>query len=68
MEKGAVLDFAYAAVYRQRWIGRFTFSFWGGLKTDWDESRLVDTYRCQSCGYLKSYATVIGGKPSLTKS
>jgi len=64
MEKGAVLDFGRTAL-RQRWLRNFRFG-WLGIKTDWAECRLVDAYRCKSCGYLKFYATAIGDKPTAT--
>ncbi len=31
-------------------------SFWTGLKSDGRLQRQVETFRCDACGYLESYA------------
>jgi hypothetical protein len=57
MELGFVLDMMSGAVWPQKWTkGMPKKSWWGGLKVKWDECRAVETLRCTSCGYLKSYA------------
>jgi len=65
MEKGAILDYVRTNVLHPRWMpsAGFTRNWLGNVKPDWNQCRLVDTYRCQNCGYLKSYATAIGDKP-----
>jgi hypothetical protein len=57
MERGFLLDHAHGAVAEPEWAeGRIEKSFWTGVKTSGRERRLVETFRCESCGYLESYA------------
>ena len=58
MSEGFVLDRGdHNALAQQRWIeGEPQKSFWLGLKTKGREAFQVTTYRCDSCGYLESYA------------
>ena len=56
MEEGFVLDNADGGARRvSEWVeGAPQTSFWLGLKVS--EARKIVTYRCESCGFLESYA------------
>jgi hypothetical protein len=57
MERGFLVDNSYGAVAEPQWAeGPVEKSFWTGVKMHGRERRRVETYRCQSCGYLESYA------------
>lgn len=60
MEPGAVLDRGdYNALTEQEWMeGAIEKSFWSGIQTKNRERFTVNTYRCERCGYLESYANV----------
>lgn len=59
MEEGFILDRAhYGMAQEPRWQeGAAEPSFWTGLKTSGRRSLAVHTWRCESCGFLESYAT-----------
>jgi len=59
MSTGLVLDRGdYNVGIVQQWVeGIPERSYWTGLKTKGRESYKVHTFRCDSCGYLESYAT-----------
>ncbi|HEX8197373.1 MAG TPA: PF20097 family protein [Pyrinomonadaceae bacterium] len=58
MEIGTIVDQTAGGKMQSRWLeGEPKESFWaGGLQTDGKEKYKVETYRCQNCGYLESYA------------
>jgi hypothetical protein len=57
MEIGFIPDFTYGAVLPQRWSKDAPQKNWlAGVKFKRDQSRTIETYRCTSCGLLKSYA------------
>jgi hypothetical protein len=57
MELGFLVDNAHGAVAEPLWAdGPLEVSFWTGVKMKGREKRRVETYRCESCGYLESYA------------
>jgi predicted nucleic-acid-binding Zn-ribbon protein len=58
MEGGFILDHTNNASARvETWVeGEPTKSFWTGLKIKDRHQHSVTTYRCDSCGYLESYA------------
>ena len=42
---------------QSRWVeGRFEAKWYGTIKTKNRRVLLIDTYRCERCGYLESYA------------
>jgi len=54
-EVGFILDFTHSGVVQQKWARGPVVRKWiGGVKTD--VTLPVETYRCKSCGLLKSYA------------
>lgn len=59
MSEGFVVDRGESnAKNVQQWVeGEPIRSFWLGLKTKGREAYQVNTYRCDRCGYLESYAT-----------
>ena len=63
MEVGFLFDRDGGAILVQRWIkgppepGWFQREPNAGYSARGRECRLVETYRCSSCGLLKSYAT-----------
>ena len=56
--EGFVIDRGdHNAKQLQKWFeGEPVRSFWVGLKTSGRDSFTVQTYRCDRCGYLESYA------------
>jgi ribosomal protein L37E len=41
----------------QKWVeGEPAKTFWAGLKTHGKEAYQVQTFRCERCGWLESYA------------
>lgn len=58
MEQGFVLDRAHGDALRtQEWLeGEPVKSFWSGIKTKGKERHPVQSFRCERCGYLESYA------------
>lgn len=60
MEQGLVLDKGtYNMLLEQEWMeGPAEHSRWAGLKSKNRERFVVNTYRCERCGYLESYANV----------
>jgi hypothetical protein len=58
MELGFVLDRGHHnSAAEQTWIeGEPEKSFWTGIKTKDREKHAIETYRCERCGYLESYA------------
>ena len=59
MDTGFVLDRNYDQTGQSTWMeGNVEPNFWiGGVKTGKREQIPVSTYRCESCGYLESFAT-----------
>lgn len=57
MEQGFVLDSTYGARIVSQWAaGPPEKSFWSGTKLP-DEALIpIGTFRCESCGFLESYA------------
>ena len=58
MEQGFILDFAHggARLVSQWAPGEPHKSFWMGTKLPEDKLIPIGTFRCESCGYLESYA------------
>ena len=59
MERGFLVDHAHGAstIAAPEWAeGLAERSFWTGVKMSGRERRRVETFRCESCGYLESYA------------
>ena len=58
MQEGFIMDRAhYNFPAEQQWVeGEAQHSFWTGLKTDGRQQFKVETYRCEKCGRLESYA------------
>lgn len=58
MEAGFLIDKAdYNVPEQQEWAeGTVEHSFWSGLSLKGREKLPVVTYRCPSCGLLRSYA------------
>lgn len=57
MERGFVLDRGhYDAKNMQKWIEGEPVRSWMGIKTKGKESFKVQTFRCERCGWLESYA------------
>jgi ribosomal protein L37E len=66
MEVGIIIDHTYGAITQSSWVeGKPERSIWTGLKTSGKEQYNVQTYRCQSCGYLESYAVGEAVKKSI---
>lgn len=59
MSEGFLLDRGHGnAPSQQKWVeGEPVKSFWFGLHTKDRDKYRVQTYRCDRCGYLESYAT-----------
>jgi predicted RNA-binding Zn-ribbon protein involved in translation (DUF1610 family) len=65
MEEGFILDKGYGEIRTSRWLkGHPEASFWQGTKTKGKECRVVESYRCVKCGFLKSYATTLTDPPN----
>jgi hypothetical protein len=58
MEQGFVLDATHGGIIVSRWAaGVPRKSFWGGTKSvPQDQIFHIGVFRCESCGYLESYA------------
>jgi hypothetical protein len=57
MERGFVVDHTYGGVAAPEWAeGSAERSFWTGVNIRNKERHPVETFRCQRCGYLESYA------------
>lgn len=58
MERGLILDRGESNMaYPQKWIeGAPERRWWGGIKTSGRKSYPVQTFRCERCGWLDSYA------------
>lgn len=49
-----------------RWLkGRPEKSFWAGVKVSGKDCYTVETYRCEQCGLLRSYATEEAEPPDM---
>jgi len=58
MEQGLIADHTHHGVVRQSWLAGETSKGWlGGEKMPKGSAVMVTTWRCESCGYLESYAT-----------
>jgi hypothetical protein len=57
MEIGFIADNTEGGSVQQVWVKDSPQKRWiGGLKIKRENVRTVDTSRCKSCGFLKSYA------------
>lgn len=57
MSVGVVVDHGHGRNYPERWQkGEAEKSFWLGLKEHKSEQRDVETWCCDRCGLLRSYA------------
>lgn len=57
MEEGFIRDQDHGSSHASNWVeGAPEKSFWTGTKTSGKKQVQVATYRCDSCGYLESYA------------
>ena len=58
MEQGFILDLTYGGQIVSRWAaGVPRKSYWSGTRAVPDHDVIpVGAFRCQSCGYLESYA------------
>lgn len=58
MEEGFIVDRGhYEYTKPSHWVeGRAESSFWTGTKTKGKDHYRIVTYRCERCGFLKSYA------------
>jgi Domain of unknown function (DUF6487) len=57
MEQGFTLDHSYGESLAAEWVeGPPEKSFWHGVRTRGRERRAIETWRCEQCGYLESYA------------
>jgi len=59
MERGFVVDHTHSAYTyaAPEWAeGKMEPSLWTGVKMGNKERHPVETFRCQRCGYLESYA------------
>ena len=66
MVEGFILDLTYGGQMVPRWLkGRPEKSVWTGVKARGKECRSVETYRCDGCGLLRSYATTEVDPPGL---
>lgn len=63
MEQGFLVDHNYHGIAEPEWAdGEAQASMWtSGVKMRGKERRRVETYRCESCGYLESYAREVKG-------
>lgn len=66
MVEGFILDMTYGGTLVPRWLrGSPQESFWTGVKTSGKECRSVESYRCEQCGLLRSYANEEVDPPSM---
>ena len=64
MTRGFILDLTYGGRMVPRWIkGEPETSMWTGVKTSGKECRTVESYRCEECGLLRSYAVEEASPP-----
>ena len=57
MTEGFVIDEGYGTAHVSTWQqGEPRKSFWTGIKKSKKEQIKVETWRCDRCGYLESYA------------
>jgi hypothetical protein len=57
MERGFIADLTHGGVVTSKWVeGAPEKSFWTGVKTRDRANVEIQTYRCENCGYLESYA------------
>jgi hypothetical protein len=57
MEQGFVLDNTYGLRIVSQWsAGHPKKSFWTGTKLPAEEQIPIGTFRCESCGFLESFA------------
>ena len=57
MMEGFVPDYTHGGVLQTRWVqGTPKRTFWFGIRI-LDPVFAVTTYRCETCGFLESYAT-----------
>jgi C4-type Zn-finger protein len=57
MEQGFVVDQSHGARIVSEWAaGAPLKSFWSGTKLPYEKVIPIGAYRCESCGYLESYA------------
>lgn len=58
MELGFVMDFTHGGRLVSHWAaGSPQKSFWTGTKLPDEKLLPVGTFRCESCGFLESYAS-----------
>jgi hypothetical protein len=58
MESGFVIDFRHGSREPAEWVeGAPVRSFWMGTNIRGKLRLMVESWRCPSCGLLKSYAT-----------
>jgi hypothetical protein len=61
MEPGFMLDVTRGAYLQAAWVeGRPEASMWTGLKVKGRRRIPVRTFQCEACGYLESYAPMVG--------
>jgi len=57
MQEGFVADCADGAVFPNAWSpGKPQKSFWGSIKIEEKDRRVIASFRCEQCGFLESYA------------
>jgi hypothetical protein len=57
MEQGFIQDMTYGARLVSQWArGAPVKSFWSGTKLADDKLIPIGVFRCESCGFLESYA------------
>ena len=57
MEQGFIIDNTYGARIVSHWsAGQPRKSFWTGTKLPEEKQIPIGTFRCESCGFLESYA------------
>jgi hypothetical protein len=57
MQKGYIPDATYGGGVLGTWVeGEVETGFLGAIKLKGKTRRTITTYRCNSCGYLESYA------------
>jgi hypothetical protein len=57
MKRGFLLDQGHGHVYASSWVeGPVERSIWVGVKTRGRAKYSVESFRCEKCGLLKSYA------------
>ena len=57
MESGFIVDHTHGGFAPPEWVeGSPERSFWVGVKMSGKKRLPVETFRCERCGYLESYA------------